>query len=335
MQPLYCFSDADRQTLLSVLQRVKSNPYTEFVEFQRDVRRVIEAGEIPVGFADTCLLIKQQRDRGVSNVHVLRNCPIDPDVPQLDPADPVKDKYRKKQTFIGEALLAVFSEFTGNPLLAYGSRNNGDFFTDVIAINRYSGKLTGFSDSELVYHNDRTAHEVRADFISLLGMRCPETELIFTGFVDGRDLMSHLPTDMQAILRKPHFVTQFDVYSRDTNERQVASNRHPILEYDHTFRYLDTMTGVEDGAPTEAKDALIAMKNALTLAPRTRHRILTGDLLAFANQDGLHNREKVEIQDPDRARSRWLLKTYAFRDHDTANRHAHRWLEGQYGRVAD
>ncbi len=98
MQPIDCFSDADRQTLLSVLQRVKSNPYTEFVDFQRDVRHVIEAGEIPVGFADACLQIKQQRDRGVSNVHVLHNCPIDPDVPQLDPADPVKDKYRKKLT---------------------------------------------------------------------------------------------------------------------------------------------------------------------------------------------------------------------------------------------
>ena len=66
MQPLYCFSDADRQTLLSVLQRVKSNPYTEFVDFQRDFRHVMEAGEIPVGFADAdaCLQIKQQRGQG-------------------------------------------------------------------------------------------------------------------------------------------------------------------------------------------------------------------------------------------------------------------------------
>ena len=237
MQPLYCFSDADRQALLSVLQRVKSNPYTEFIDFQHDVRHVIETGEIPALFIEACSQINRQRDQGVCNAHVLRNCPIDPNVPQLDPADPVRDKYLKKKTFIGETLLAVFSEFTGNPLLAYGSRNNGDFFTDVVAISRYSGKLTGFSDSELVYHNDRTAHEVRADFVSLLGMRCPDTELIFTGFIDGRDLLCHLSTDMQAILRQPYFITQFDVYSRDTNKRQVTSDQHPILENDHTFRY--------------------------------------------------------------------------------------------------
>ena len=38
--------------------------------------------------------------------------------------------------------------------------------------------LTGYSDSELFFHNDRTAHPVRADYTSLLGLRCPDDDLI-------------------------------------------------------------------------------------------------------------------------------------------------------------
>ncbi|WP_247618070.1 hypothetical protein [Pseudomonas syringae] len=52
--------------------------------------------------------------------------------------------------------------------------------------------MTGFSDSELVFHNDRTAHKVRADYITLLGMRCPEDDLIYTGYIDGVDIVRNL-----------------------------------------------------------------------------------------------------------------------------------------------
>src|SRR5258707_9025277 len=34
------------------------------------------------------------------------------------------------------------------------------------------------------------------------------------------------------------------------------------------------------------------------------------------------------INDPAKARDRWLLKTYAFRDQAAADQHAHRWLDG-------
>lgn len=335
MQPFYTFSPYEHDVLFSALQEIKENPYCNYDAFSLDIANLVETNAVPSFFVDICAQIKHDRDTGLSNVHVLRNCPIDPDVPYLNSDDPLNDKYEKKQTFIGEAFLELFARLMQNPLLAYGSRHNGDFFTDVVAINRYSGKLTGFSDSELVYHNDRTAHAVRADFISLLGLRCPEDDLIVTGFIDGKHLLEHLSDSDQRILREPYFITQFDVFSRETNQRQIQSEPHPILENDHSFRFLDTMTGVTPDGPIEARDALIAMKNALSRTTRVRHRILTGDLLVFANQDGLHNREKIEVNDPEQARTRWLLKTYAFRDRQAANQHSDHWLNGTYGRVAD
>lgn len=335
MEPVYVLSDPEREQLTAVLDSVAKNPYEDYEDFSRAVGDVIARGEVPAFFTDLCARIHADRASGARDAHVLRNCPLDAEIPLLDLDDPVADKHAKKKTFVGEAFLELFAQLVRTPLLSYATRFNGDFFTDVVAINRYSGMQTGFSDSELVYHNDRTAHPVRADFISLLGMHCPEGEFIYTGFVDGRDLLAHLTDEEQAELRTAQFVTPFDVFSRDNNKTLTVSEVHPILENHHSFRYLDTCTTAAPDAPVAAKDALLALKNAIVRADKTRHRIRTGDLFTFANQDGLHSRDKMEINDAAAARRRWLLKTYAFRDEAAAERHSGRWLDGVRGRVGD
>lgn len=335
MQPFYVLTDAERDELSAALAAVTKSPYEDYPAFSRSVAELAGSGTVPAFFAAVVSRIRAEREAGTSDAHVLRNCPIDPVVPVLNHDDPLTDKYQQKTTFVGEALLELFAQLAGTPLLAYDTRFNGDFFTDVIAINRYSGKQTGFSDGELVFHNDRTAHPVRADFISLLGMRCPEGDFVYTGFVEGRTLLNHLTADEQEILRKPYFITPFDVFSRDNNTSLTVSEAHPILERSHSIRYLDTHTTVAPDSPSGAKDALLALKNALVRAEKKRHRILTGDLFSFANQDGLHSRDKVEVNDPVRARSRWLLKTYAFRDEAGAEQHADKWVNGVRGRVGD
>lgn len=335
MSPNYIFSASESATLASVLANIKANPYIDYEAFHSEVEALSQSQLVPVFFRTLCAEIRNDRDSGVSDIHALRNCPIDSFVPVLDLDNPVEDKYRKKTTYIGEGFLLLFSILLKTPLLAYGSRNNGDFFTDVIAINRYSGQQTGFSDSELVYHNDRTAHAVRADFITLLGLRCPVDDLVYTGFIDGKKILERLTLAHQAILRQPYFVTPFDVYSRDTNGNQVRSDLHPVLENHHSFRYLDAFTRVAPGKPEEAKDALLAMRDALALADKTRFRLRTGDLLTFTNQDGLHNRERIDVHDLEGTRQRWLLKTYAFRNANAAARHADKWVAGVPGRVAE
>lgn len=334
MRPIYTLSETEYDELYRVLDAVGKNPYEDYEAFSRAVGDLVRRGEVPQFFADVCVRIRTEREGNVSDAHVVRNCPIDAELPDLDEEDPVAAKHAGKKTFVGEALLELSAQLMGTPLLAY-ARNWGDFFTDVVAIKKYSGMLTGYSDSELFYHNDRTAHDVRADFIALLGMKCPPDDLIYTGFIHGDDLLGKLTAEEQEILRRPYFVTPFDVFSKDKNADLTESEVHPILENDHSFRYLDTSTTTAPGSPVEAKDALIAMKNALAKVDKNRHRILERDLFVLANQDGLHSREKIEINDPVRARERWLLKTYAFRDDAAADRHAGKWLGDVRGRVAD
>jgi L-asparagine oxygenase len=335
MKPFFTFSDEQKYTLFSALSSIKTNPYKNHEKFLTDVENIIDSCQDIELIASVCEEIKFERDNRISEAHVLRNCPIDLDIPRLNNDDPLNDKYLKKSTFLGEAFLALISRLLDNPLLAYETRHNGDFFTDVIANNKYSGKLTGFSDGELVFHNDRTAHPVRADFIYLLGLNCPTDDLIYTSYISGNNLLQHISKEHSEVLRKPYFLTKYDVYSKDNNDSLDASAPHAIFDDSNCIRYLDTLTGTSGNAPEIAKDALIAFKNAVSLVTKTRHRILTGDLLMFSNQQGLHNREKIDVQSEDASKSRWLLKTYTFSSAETAKVYQNKWVNGIYGRVGD
>lgn len=333
MIPLFIFEAGEKSQLLSLLEQVQLSPYKNYSDFSEAIKEL--HSRVPQRFVKACQLISDERARHQQKIHVIRNCPMDQVIPELDPDDPVSDKHLKKNKFISEAFLELFAQLTGTPLLSYETRNQGDFFTDVIAIKKYSGQLTGFSDSELVFHNDRTAHKVRADYITLLGMRCPDDDLIYTGYIDGADIVNNLEPKHIAYLREPHFYTVFDVFSRDMNKQLSTSEKHPILSNLHSIRFLDTMTCVAEEAPLEARDAFIAFKSAMTRSQCKRHRILTGDLLTFANQDGLHNREKIDILNPESAAARWLLKTYAFKDSRTAESYEAYWANNRAGCVID
>lgn len=315
------FNDLQKDELSKLIGSVTVSPYKDYKAFKQAITHLITNGLVPTFFSEACLRVKQEREESGINAHLLRNVPLDAIIPEFDQADPVNDKYAKKLTFIGEGLLEMFAQLTNSPLLAYRTRNNGDFFHDVYAHKKYSNTQTQKTDGELYFHNDRTAHPVRAGFLSLLGMRCSEANLIFTGYLDGKAILDHLKPESQAWLRKALFMTPFDEYSRDSNTTQVDSDLHPILENIHTFRYYDTRTTYAPDAPAEAVKALVDLKVAITKATKGRVAINKGDLFSFANQDSLHNREIIQVNDPYSAEKRWLLKTYSFRNPEVMQRY--------------
>ncbi|MCW7538197.1 TauD/TfdA family dioxygenase [Aquabacterium sp. A7-Y] len=313
MEPILALNADERNGLRERLWALNANPYRDYPHFKRAISALIEDKEVPERLLRTCDRIREEREQRKSHAHLIRNCPIDPMVPVFDQNDPVQDKYRTKTTYVGEGILELFGQLTGTPLLAYDTRNNGDFFHDVYAHTRYSGTQTQKTDGELYFHNDRTAHPVRADYLALLGMRCYAGNRIYTGFIDGQWLLDHLSEREQALLRQPYYQTPYDEYSRDSNAAQVDSEPHLILEETQCFRYYDTRTKPHRDAPPEARDALIALKDAIVKARKHRIVLDIGDLLCVANQAGLHNRELVEVADAEQAKKRWLLKTYSFR----------------------
>jgi len=334
MKPFFFFTEEQRSSIAVVFSDITASPYTEYSIFKRQIVDKIEAGDMPDCLVQLCQRIST--DRANDNlIHVIKNCPIDKDIPDLNHNDPVTDKYRLKKTFVGEAFLETFAYLLGNPLLSYKTRNNGNFFTDVVSINRFRGKRTGFTDGDLIYHNDRTCHKVRADYISLLGLRCPPDDLVYTTYVDGKEIISHLSPQHKQILSENWYVTEVDDLTREEKPAWAKSDMHSIILDDGTIRFQDTLTKPVTLAPALASEALLEFRDGITKSAKTRHRLVKGDMLVLANQQGLHNRERIEVNNPGDTAKRWLLKTYTFKDVATANAHSAYWADGIYGCAQD
>jgi L-asparagine oxygenase len=334
VKAFFTFTDEQRNELSAALSGLAAvSPYVDYSKFQDKMIRTVQEGLLPAFYTDLCERIRTDRENG-RHAHVLKNCPIDADIPHLDHEDPVSDKYRLKKTFLGEAFLGTFAHLLNNPLLSYASRNNGDFFTDVVSINRFRGKNTGFTDGDLIFHNDRTSHPVRADYITLLGVRCPDNDLVYTTYVDVQDILSHLTPEQIEVLSEKYYFTGVDDLTRETVKDWEKSSAHAILK-NGAICFQDTETKTLAEAPRSAVEALLAFKDALTKASKVRHRLEYGDLFVFSNQYGLHNRERIEVNNAEDTAKRWLLKTYSFKDHAVANTYADYWVNGVYGCVSD
>ncbi|MDF2524495.1 MAG: taurine catabolism dioxygenase TauD, partial [Clostridiales bacterium] len=309
------------------------SPYTNYPAFHEKIATTINEGNLPDFFVTLCEKISIDR-KNSRHIHVLKNCPIDKNLPDLDLNNPVEDKRKFKKTFLGEAFLGTFAYLLNSPLFSYASRNNGDFFTDVIRINRFNGKRTGFTDGDLIYHNDRTSHPVKADYIALLGMRCPKNDLVYTDIIDGKDIIKNLSQKYIEILSQKIFYTAVDDLTRENNKDWDKSKQHAIINGEKVW-FQDTLTKPITSAPAEATEAVLAFRDAMTKAPKYRHRLEKGDLLVFPNQYALHDRERIEVNHPEEASKRWLLKTYTFENPKLAEEYSKYWANGVYGCVSD
>ena len=309
---IHALSDVALAELKRDLSSIASHPYRNYVSFREEIGAYVQKRE---DFLQSIMkpVINLFADKtDTRKVALIKSCPIDDEIPVFDFSDPVNNKRSLKMTYISEAFLEIISQILDIPILAYTTRNDGDFFQDVYYHKKYSSTQTQKTDSELYFHNDRTAHFVRADLPCLLGPRADAQNVIVTTYVHGEDVLDLLDDDTKIVLRQRYFVTPFDPVSQDSHEFHTCSERHAIIIGKADLRYHDVRTTVAEGSPPEAWQALVALKNAITRAPKTRVPIGVGDLFIFPNLAGLHSRDKVIVVNDEAARQRYLLKTYNF-----------------------
>lgn len=314
MKITYTLSDEEKTLLENEFKNIKSNPYFEHEIFKSEIQGLISSNKIPNGLIEICNNINKERILQGIHVHVLSNCVIDRNLPDLNLDDPVNDKYLSKKTFYAECFMELIAQLQNTPIFAYESRNNGDYYTDLVAFNKYKGKKTGFTDGDLVYHSDRTYHPVRADYVSLLGLKVAEKELIYANYIDVKELKKYLDEETISLLSQEIFITEVDDRSKEMNLAWENSICHAIFINENEIRYQDTFTHPQDPNNINAIKALIKLKDAMSKSKKIRHQIKEGELLIFGNQTGIHNREWIDVNNLEDGRKRWLLKTYSFSD---------------------
>ncbi|KPX10136.1 hypothetical protein [Pseudomonas syringae] len=94
MIPLFTFEPEENAHLLNLLEPLDLSPYKSYTGFSEGIRRL--HSDVPARFLSACQIIRSERANHQQKIHVIRNCPMDRLIPELDPEDPVRINTSRK-----------------------------------------------------------------------------------------------------------------------------------------------------------------------------------------------------------------------------------------------
>lgn len=316
----YVFSATDNNALTQQLLAIQSNPYKDYAAFRADVMNVVaDSHAVPESFRNLCHLKKYANQFDDPYV-MLKNCPVDPDLPMLDLDQPVIDKRNRKTTYVSEAFLMLYAELMGQQPIGYINVNDGDVFQDIHPMRSLMETQSQKASKTIYFHKDLANHFVRPDWVNILGLRASEKNEIYTSFVQNRDLLNYLDDAVLEGLREEKFYTPYDDLTLSSSNKKLGkAPNHPILggaaEYD--IRFFENRTVGINAAAQELVDEVVRALHAL----KKRLLILKGDFIGSANNECIHNKEVVRIGDEGAVNSRWLMKTVNVKSLDAHKEH--------------
>jgi L-asparagine oxygenase len=293
----YILSDIERDRLGVELARVTLSPYKFYEPFRRQVRALIQDQRIPDGLVNLCREVAH-RDRDERPTVVIRNAPIDIDLPILDYDAPLESKYQRKKTFVAEAFLEMFAGLIGSPAFGRVEIHNGDLFHDIhpMRSRAQTQSLKGLLGQP--FHKDMANQAVVPDEVLMLGLRSDPANEVYTSFVRNVDVLDLLDAAERQLLRQPVFQTAAD----DADDEPP---RHAVLSGRAMFRFIEGRTrSVQPDA-----DELALKVRKLTHHCRKRVLLAPGDFVCVYNNHALHAREVVNVRDEETYQQRWIMKT--------------------------
>jgi len=251
---------------------------------------------------------------------VLRNCPVDQELPKLDLDDPVVDKRASKTTYVAEAFLLTYAELMGQHPIGYLNVNDGDIFQDIHPMRTLMDCQSQKASRTIYFHKDLANHFVRPDWVNILGLRASPKNKIYTSFVRNKDLIESLAPETLDILRREDFNTPYDDLTlASSNVKLGSAPNHRILggaeEYD--LRFFENRTKGLTPEAQEAVDEVVRKLHEL----KKRLLILKGDFIGSANNECIHNKEVLQINDESAVTNRWLMKTVNVKSLDEHKRY--------------
>jgi hypothetical protein len=322
----YIFSDSERDTLAELFLSITDSPYEDYSAFSRRVCSLVENGiKLSNPFYGLCTA-KKNANLYEDPYVMLKNCPVDPELPYLDLESPVVDKRKRKKTYVAEAFLEFYARVMGQEPIGYINVNDGDIFQDIHPMRELMDTQSQKGAKTIYFHKDLANHFVRPDWVNILGLRASADNEIYTSFVKNKDLVSCLSAEVLHALRQPEFYTPYDDLTVASKNKPLGrAPNHPILggaeAYD--IRFFEKRTV---GLTERAKEAVRAVILALHTLKK-RILFLPGDFIGSANNECVHNKEVVRINDQEAVYNRWLMKTvnirslHAHAQHMMADRH--------------
>jgi len=303
----FIFSDSERDHLKLSLAKVTDNPYSSYTHFEEQISRLAESDAVVERFRRLCEA-KRGGDVYEDPYVVMKNCPVDDNLPQLSFETPVVDKRNLKKTFVAEGFLLLYAKLMQQEPIGYLNVNDGDIFQDIHPMQRLAQTQSQKALDTIYFHKDLANHFVRPDWVNILGLRANPANRIFTSFVKNKDILEAFPSKTKEILRQEVFHTPYDDLTTSSENKEMGdAPNHQILggATDYDIRFFENRTmGLTDEARKAVSDVLATLHRL-----KKPFLILKGDFIGSANNECVHNKEVAWIGDLDAQKNRWLMKT--------------------------
>jgi L-asparagine oxygenase len=316
----YEFSEVDSKNLTNTLLDIAQSPYSNYTEFCAKVREIADMqGCVPSSFVDFCER-KRRVSRFLDPYVMLKNCPVDQEIPFLDLESPVTDKRKRKKTYVAEAFLELYARLMRQEPIGYVNVNDGDIFQDIHPMKKLMNSQSQKAAGSIFFHKDLANHFVRPDWVNILGLRSSMENEIYTTFVSNKEILEYLDSETLEVLRCTEYHTPYDDLTVASGNKILPSApNHQILggAEDYDIRFFENRTvGITDRAKIAVEklvDALHKLKKFVNV-----HK---GDFIGSANNECIHSKEIMRVGDPDGVLNRWLIKTVNVKSLDQHKKH--------------
>lgn len=319
----YHFSDIEREEIFSILSQIKTNPYEDYDSFSNDVFKLLNNNDVAPALKKVC----EQKNsiNSFEDPYVfLKNCPIDKELPFLDFDEPVLDKRKRKKTYVSEAFLLMYAKYMKQEPIGYINVNDGDVFQDIHPKKSLVGSQSQKALKPIYFHKDLANHFVRPDWVNIIGLRSNLKNQVFTSFVSNKQLLEGLDQKILDDLRRYEFQTPYDDLSKYNSHVELGEpDIHPILggATPTDIRIFENRTFA---LTPRAEGALKIVLEKLHKI-KIRLQVGAGDFIGSANNDCLHCKEVLFVEDEESLQNRWLMKTVNVK---SLNHHQQHLLEG-------
>lgn len=322
----FSFTDADRDRLAGRLLEVEPNPYREYEAFNAAIADLLDSNLVSPRLQEFVAEVREW-DRMEKPFVLMRNCPIDRDVPVFDYENPVESKHELKTTFVAEGFLALYAQMIGTPPVGYINVNDGDVFQDIYPKASMKDSQSQKALGEIRFHKDLANHFVRPDYVNMLSMRADPRNEVYTCFVSNREAISQLSPGTVSVLREVEFHTPYDDLTvAKTNAVLDEAPLHPVLSDEVDLRFFEGRTVGQ----TDRAEAAIAELTETLHALKARVLLMPGDFLSEHNNFSIHCKEVAHVDDEEALKTRWIIKTVNV---DSLEDHREHFLPDSYAVV--
>lgn len=313
----YELSDHQREELYEVLINVSEDPYIDVELFKLEIFNLIKYQKIPHWFLEICGEWTNT-NKFDHPMFLLKNVPIDKDLPVLNFRNPILAKYRLKKTNISECFLELFSQLCGQESIGYKFVNTGDIYQDIHPLESLKDTQSQKAIGNLGFHKDLANHFVKPDFVNIICLRNHEKNVVQTTFVKNKVLLEYLKElNLIDILKEEMYHTPYDALTQygDTKSELGEAKKHRIIYSETDISFFEGRT---IGLTEKHAEAVSKVVELLHFLKKGLH-FLPGDFISSENNNCIHGKEIIATNEPEKLKERWMMKTVNLYNMDKAN----------------